>query len=56
MSSPTKLEIRAEQVLPGSKEGKEGMWMDGRVEKWPKQYMHMQINVIFKKRKYKNVQ
>jgi hypothetical protein len=41
--SSTKLEIRAEKVLPGSEGGvggeREGE--GGRGEKWPKQCMHM---------------
>jgi hypothetical protein len=41
--SATKLEIRAEQILPGSEGGcgreKEGV--GGRGEKWPKQCMHI---------------
>jgi hypothetical protein len=40
--SSTKLEIRAEQVLPGSKGNGEQMEAEGgRGEKWPKQCMHI---------------
>jgi hypothetical protein len=40
----TKLEKRAEQVLPGSEEGGEGADREGsggKGEKWPKQCMHI---------------
>jgi hypothetical protein len=37
--------IRAEQDLPGTEGGKgEGVGERGKVEKWPKQCMHMWIN------------
>jgi hypothetical protein len=40
--SSTKLEKRAEQVLPGSEEGgRERERTGGRGEKWPKQCMHI---------------
>jgi hypothetical protein len=40
--SSTKLEIRAEQVLPGSKVGwEERLGVEGRGKKWPKKCMHM---------------
>jgi hypothetical protein len=41
VSSSTKLEIRAEQFLPGSKGRIEGSRRRVRGEKWPKQCMHM---------------
>jgi hypothetical protein len=42
VSSSTKLEIRAEQVLPGSEERWREVGGGGnREEKWPKQCMHM---------------
>jgi hypothetical protein len=40
--SSTKLEKRAEQILPGSKgSGREREAVRGRVEKWPKQCMYI---------------
>jgi hypothetical protein len=43
----TKLEKRAEQVLPGSKGGGgEKKGAGDRREKWPKQCMHICINFL----------
>jgi hypothetical protein len=40
--SSTKLEIRAEQILPGNEGGGGGEGgIGGRGEKWPKQCMHI---------------
>jgi hypothetical protein len=37
-----RVEKRAEQVLPGSKEVRgKGEWVGGRGEKWPKECMHI---------------
>jgi hypothetical protein len=39
--SSTKLEKRAEQVLPGSKGERGQGGIEGQGEKWPKQCMHI---------------